>query len=118
MIEIISILKESDFAKVICIGGEFHKEAGGIIGSAANNCIQRFTFDKSFIGACGINSETGYLSITHFEDGNTKHTIIKNSNKNYIVLESSKYNYDEFYKFASLDEITAVITKKEIKYTE
>ena len=38
MIEIISILKDSDFAKVICIGGEFNKEDGGIIGSAANNC--------------------------------------------------------------------------------
>lgn len=118
MIEIVSMLKESVNTKVICIGGEFNKEAGGIVGSAANNYIENFTFDKSFIGACGINNETGYISIINFEDGNTKHTVINNSNENYIVMESSKYNYDEFYKFASLSEVTAVITEKDITYTE
>lgn len=118
MIEIVSVLKESQNTKVICVGGEFNKEVGAIVGAAANNYIESFTFDKAFIGVCGINMETRFISTIYFEDGNTKKAIIKNSDKNYIVLESTKFNYDEFYKFASLDEITAIITEKEVTYTE
>lgn len=114
MLEIALELKKSTHIRIICIGGEFSKEVGAIIGAAANNYIKHFTFDKSFIGVCGINEETGAISTLDLEDGNTKKTIIEHSNKIYIVMENEKFNYDEFFKFADLTDITGIITENEI----
>lgn len=114
MIEIILELKNNPNIKVICIGGEFNNEVGAIVGAAADRYIENFTYDKAFIGVCGINKETGYISTIYLEDGTTKKTIIECSNKSYLVMEKEKFNYDEFYKFASLDDIAGIVTEEEI----
>ena len=53
MLEIVLELKKSNNIRVISIGGEFNKNIGAVIGAAANKHIEKFTFDKSFIGVCG-----------------------------------------------------------------
>lgn len=112
MIEIVFELKNNPKIKVISIGGEFNSEVGAIVGAAADRYIQKFTYDKAFIGICGINKETGFISTLFLEDGTTKKTIIESSNKSYLVMEEEKFNYDEFYKFASLDEVEGIITEE------
>ena len=114
MIEIVLELRANTNIKVICIGGEFNKEIGAIVGAAADRYIRNFTYDKAFIGLGGINKETGEVSTIYLEDGDTKKTIIESSTKVYLVMEKEKFNYDEFYKFATLDEITAIITEDNI----
>lgn len=96
---------------IIIVGGEFNKRVGAMIGAFTNQYISQFTFDKSFIGVCGINEETGNISTLFMEDGATKKTIIDNSNKSYLVMEEEKYNYDEFYKFAKLEDVSGIITE-------
>lgn len=118
MIEIVLELKKSDHIRVICIGGEFNKNVGAIVGAAANSYIEQFTFDKAFIGVCGINKETGAISTVDLEDGNTKKTIINCSYKSYLAMEKEKFNYDEFFKFAYISDITGIITENEIIYSE
>ncbi len=112
MLEIVLELKQSSNIRVILIGGEFNKSIGAIVGAAANRYIEKFTFDKSFIGVCGINMETEAISTIDIEDGNTKKTIIDCSHKSYLVSEDEKFNYDEFYKFASISDISGIITEK------
>jgi len=114
MIEIVLELRMNNNIKVICIGGEFNKEIGAIVGAAADRYIRNFTYDKAFIGLGGINKEAGYVSTINLEDGDTKKTIIECSTKIYLVMEKEKFNYDEFYKFATLEEITAIITEDSI----
>lgn len=115
MIEIILKLKSNKNIRVICIGGEINNEVGAIVGAAADRYIKKFIYDKAFIGTCGINEEKGHISTVNLEDGTTKKTIIECSNKSYLVMEKEKYNYDEFYKFASLKDITSIITEEGIK---
>lgn len=114
MLEIVLELKKSNNIRVISIGGEFNKNIGAIVGAAANRYIEKFTFDKSFIGVCGINMETEAISTVDIEDGNTKKTIIECSHKSYLVSEDEKFNYDEFYKFASISDIAGIITENGI----
>ena len=105
MPQVSTVLNDSkDNITLIIVGGEFNKKVGAMIGAFTNQYISQFTFDKSFVGVCGINEETGWISTLNMEDGATKKTIIDNSNKSYLVMEEEKYNYDEFYKFAKLDE--------------
>ncbi len=114
MLEIILELRKNPTIRTISIGGEFNKEVGAIVGAAANRYISEFTFDKAFIGVCGVNMDTGNISTLDLEDGNTKKTIIKCSNKSYIVMENEKFNYDEFFKFASITDISSIITEQGI----
>lgn len=111
MVEIIFELRNNPDIKVICVGGEFNNKVGAIIGAAADRYIMNFTFDKAFIGVCGINKDTGFISTIDLEDGATKKTIIECSNESYLVMEKEKFNYDEFYKFASLDDIKGIVTE-------
>lgn len=114
MLEIILELRKSTTIRTISIGGEFNKEVGAVVGSAANRYISGFTFDKAFIGVCGVNMDTGAISTSDLEDGNTKKTIIECSNKSYLVMENEKFNYDEFFKFASIKDISGIVTEKGI----
>ncbi|WP_297637490.1 DeoR/GlpR family DNA-binding transcription regulator [uncultured Clostridium sp.] len=114
MLEIVLELRGNSNIKVICIGGEFNNKIEAIIGAAANNYIRNFTYDKAFIGVCGINKESGFISTFDLEDGTTKKTIIECANKSYLVMEKEKFNYEEFYKFASLEEIAGIITEEGI----
>ncbi len=115
MIEIVLELKKCITTRLITVGGQFNVEVGAVVGAAADRYIKQFTYDKAFIGVCGINKESGYVSTINIEDGNTKKTIIECSNKSYLVMEDEKYNYDEFYKFASIDEIAGIITQNKIE---
>ena len=115
MLEIAMELKRCTNIMIITVGGTFNSEVGAVIGAAADRYIKNFTYDKCFIGVCGINKESGDVSTINLEDGNTKKTIIECSNKSYLVMESEKYNYDEFFKFAKLDEVTGIITENKIK---
>jgi len=112
MLEIILELRKNPTIRTISIGGEFNKEVGAIVGAAANRYISEFTFDKAFIGVCGVNMDTGNISTLDLEDGNTKKTIIKCSNKSYVLMENEKFNYDEFFKFASITDISSIITEQ------
>ena len=114
MIEIAMELKNTNNIRIILVGGELNKKTEGIIGAEADRYIRKFTFDKSFIGVCGVNTEDGYISSVDLEDGNTKKTIMESSNKSYLVMEDEKFNYDEFYKFAKLSEITGIITESRL----
>ena len=95
MLEIILELRKNPTIRTISIGGEFNKEVGAIVGAAANRYINEFTFDKAFIGVC-------------------KKTIISCSNKSYVLMENEKFNYDEFFKFASITDISSIITEQGI----
>ena len=114
MLEIILELRKNPTIRTISIGGEFNKEVGAIVGAAANRYINEFTFDKAFIGVCGVNMDTGNISTLDLEDGNTKKTIISCSNKSYVLMENEKFNYDEFFKFASITDISSIITEQGI----
>lgn len=114
MLEIILELKQCKNVRIILIGGEFHKRAEGILGSEAERNIRRFTLNKSFIGICAVNRITGLISSLDIEDGNIKKSIIESSKNTYLVMESEKFDYDEFYKFASLDEVNGIITETQI----
>ena len=114
MIEVLLELKKSTHVKLICVGGQFNPDVGAGVGAAADRYIKNFIYDKAFIGVCGINKETGSISTLLLEDGTTKKTIMECSTQSYLVMEKKKFQYDEFYKFATLDDITAIITEDDV----
>ncbi|XOQ60388.1 MAG: DeoR/GlpR transcriptional regulator [Clostridium sp.] len=112
MIDIISIINsEKNDIQIICPGGIICKDLNGFTGSTTIENISNYRFSKAFIGSCGVNILDSSVTTFDFEDGNTKKAIIRNSKVVYLVMENRKFYFDGNYKFATLDEIDAIITE-------
>ncbi|MFA9398787.1 MAG: DeoR/GlpR family DNA-binding transcription regulator [Clostridiaceae bacterium] len=110
MIDIILALKNSN-VKTICIGGVLSKDLDGFVGSATIENINKYKFDKVFIGSCGVNIYDKTISTFDVDDGNTKSAILDSGKKVYIVMENKKFYSDGVYKFADITEIDYIITE-------
>ena len=111
MLEIANILSVSNNnITVVVAAGVLNKSLKGFIGSATNDFIKKYKFDKSFIGSCGIDAFDKSITTFEIEDGITKTIIIQSSKKTFLVMENKKFNVDGNYKFATIDDINAIIT--------
>ncbi|MVX63809.1 DeoR family transcriptional regulator [Clostridium chromiireducens] len=111
MLEIANILSASNNnITVVLAAGVLNKSLNGFIGSATNDFIKKYKFDKSFIGSCGIDAFDRSITTFEIEDGITKATIIQSSKKTFLVMENKKFFADGNYKFAMIDDINSIIT--------
>ena len=55
MVDIVGYFTNNPNVGVICTGGVYSKELSGFTGSAAIDVIEKYTFNKAFIGCCGVD---------------------------------------------------------------
>lgn len=111
MLDVMSALNsEENNITVISPGGVLNKEFNGFTGSLTIETLSNYKFNRSFIGSCGVNLNDHSVTTFDADDGNTKKAIIRNSQKVYLVMESSKFYFDGTYKFAVLNDIDTIIT--------
>ena len=87
--------------KIIC-GDILHKE-GSIVGEEAINFISTIYFDKSFIGANGIDSTCG-VTTPNINEANFKKAILNTSEFSYILVDKTKFNKRFKHKVCNLNE--------------
>ena len=85
----------------------------GFLGIEAARSIQMYSFDRGFFGCCGIDQTDMTLTTLGAVDGLTKQTALKACRHKYIMMDHSKFDSNECYKFASLDDIDAIVTDRE-----
>ncbi|MDO5338026.1 MAG: DeoR/GlpR family DNA-binding transcription regulator [Eubacteriales bacterium] len=112
MIDILQMLSTSSAITAIGTGGIMYRTVNGFMGSAAIEVIRQYSFDRAFIGTCGLDMTD--MSVTTFgvEDGLTKKAAISSSRHIYLVMESDKFYFNDSYKFAHFDSIDGIITDK------
>lgn len=114
MIMIPPLFNDNETVTLICIGGLYDKESGGVSGSEVIKSISRYTFTKGFLGCSGINLITDSVGTNTSEDGNVKEIIVSNSKEVFLLAEKEKFNVDSIYNYAPLEEFDAVITDSDI----
>jgi DeoR family fructose operon transcriptional repressor len=112
MPSISALFRKDSGTEIVITGGNYNKEIGGIVGSEAINCINKYKVDRAFLGSCGINPETGSVMNFQSEDGNTKKAVLSISKKKYLIVETKKFECEGTFRFSSLDEFDSVITEK------
>lgn len=110
MIDILQILAASPGITAVGTGGIMYRTVNGFMGSAAIEVIKQYSFDRAFIGSCGLDMTD--MSVTTFgvEDGLTKKAAISSSRHTYIVMEKDKFYFNDSYKFTHFDDIDGIIT--------
>lgn len=97
----------------IVLGGEVKNSIAVISGPTAVDQIKHLSFDMSFIGVSGFTIEKG-ASTSDMGVAEINRVAIKNSNKVYIILDSTKLGETSRFIFASqiLDNFRIITTNK------
>ncbi len=97
---------------LILIGGLYRENAAAFIGVLANQVLADIFVQKAFLSVNGLNGDAIYNA--NEDEGELQKTVIKNSKLNYIVLDSTKFNQQDFYRFSKINDIDFLITDKSI----
>ncbi len=112
MPSIAALFNKNSLVEISIVGGNYHREIGGIIGSEAINNILKYNVDKSFIGCAGIDINTGKIMNFEADDGNTKKTVMSISGQSFLITELRKTEKAGSFNFSNLKEFTGIITEK------
>lgn len=110
MIDILQILAKSSAVTAIGTGGTMYQSVNGFMGAAAIEVIKQYSFDRAFMGSCGVDMTDCAITTLGVEDGLTKKAAIQSSRHKYVVMEKEKFYFNDSYKFAHFDDISGIIT--------
>lgn len=72
--------------------------------------LKQYSFDRAFLGSCGVDMVDLTVTTLGVEDGLTKKTVIHCSRHKYVVMEKEKFYFNDSYKFAHFDDINGIVT--------
>lgn len=99
--------KQTD-AEIVLIGGNFRKKSGAFIGGLAEQMLRELKFTKAFVSANGINDEC--VMTANAEEGQTQAVALNNAQKKIMMLDETKFNRNDFYRYYSLYNVDCIIT--------
>lgn len=112
MIDILQILSASPSLTVIGTGGTMVRTVNGFLGAETIDFIGHYSFDKAFLGTCGLDFTENAVTTLGAEDGLTKRAVLRSSRHSYLVMDDDKFYFNDSYKFAQFDEIDGIITNR------
>lgn len=114
MIEIMLVFTVETKAKLIFLGGTMNSEKDGFVGALTNEELEKYHFDKAFLGVVGVDLENNRVSTYDVEDATTKRVALACSTNAYMMLESRKLETDGNYKYAKIDDFAGCIMEKDL----
>mgnify|MGYP000767273770 FL=1 len=110
MIDILQILAANPSITAIGTGGTMFRSVNGFMGAAAIEVIKQYSFDRAFLGSCGVDMTDFAVTTSGVEDGLTKKAAVQSSRHKYVVMEREKFYFNESYKYTHFDDISGIIT--------
>jgi DeoR family fructose operon transcriptional repressor len=97
------------------VGGHIKPTTKAILGEETIEYINKYYFDKAFIGVNGLSFENGY-STPDVKEAAVKKTVISRSKDCFFLADSSKFDKSYFVKVAELDEGVLITDKLSEEY--
>ncbi|MBC2581730.1 DeoR/GlpR family DNA-binding transcription regulator [Clostridium sp. DJ247] len=98
------------------LGGKVKATTKAVIGLDALKNLQKFRFDKCFLGINGVHFEYGFTT-PDSEEAILKESAIKHSQQTFILADESKFGEVSFVKVAELNE-AVIVTNSEVEQYE
>ncbi|UFH56466.1 DeoR/GlpR family DNA-binding transcription regulator [Spirosoma sp. KNUC1025] len=108
---VVAELLSSDVS-INLVGGEVDKERQAVHGLIAEEHLARYRANRAFIGIDGISLQNG-LSANSEKEASITLAISRQSEKVYLLCDSSKLETDKYLYFAPLSLFDVLITDKE-----
>lgn len=108
MVDTLVALANARRVTTLCCGGTMRGELSGLTGSIALDVVGRFRFDAAFMGAYGIDAETGEVSTFDADDGQLKRAAMARASRSYLLCETRKLSAFGSYRYARLSDFDAL----------
>ncbi len=100
--------------KTILIGGEVKGVTKAIVGVEALEFLDKYRFDKCFIGTNGVSVDAG-LTTPEINEAMVKKKVMELSREKYVLADNEKFDKISNIKFSSLEECKIITTEKAIR---
>lgn len=109
---VFDVLRERQLSDLILIGGDFRKNTGAFVGPLANQNLQNLNFTKAFVSSNGVHQDQ--ISTYSIEEGQSQKIALNNSREKFLLVDSQKFNKEDFYVFYHLTDFDHVVTDDRI----
>ena len=112
-INIILELVNSSDINVKLIGGDFRKKTFSMVGQEAIDYLDRYNFDKAFVGVNGVSAGEGFTTPNELEaivDGK----VIRKSKEIFILADESKFGAVAFSTICKVEDVNYIVTNKQL----
>jgi DeoR family myo-inositol catabolism operon transcriptional repressor len=94
---------------VISLSGTLNRETLSFTGSSAADVLSKYNISKAFIAATGISTIGGATNSSPSET-DIKRTALMKSQKNYLLIDHTKFDVISLMTFSNLEKIDSIIT--------
>ena len=98
---------------IIQLGGNVRHRSASVIGHHAEHILKQVSSHQLFLGADGIDFDFG-CSTTNLEEAILNQKMIQSAQKIILMVDSSKFGKRSLAKICDLEEISEIITDKDI----
>jgi DeoR family transcriptional regulator, aga operon transcriptional repressor len=106
-------LLNSNGMNIMMTGGTIRKESYSMVGPDAENSINKYYFDKLFLGVDGLDIDYG-LTTPNPMEAQLNRLMVERSQEVIAVTDSSKFGRKSFSHICDIDSINTLITDKNI----
>ena len=99
------------------LGGKIKSTTRAVIGSDSLKNLEKFRFDKCFLGINGVHLEFGFTT-PDSEEAILKESAIKHSRETFVLADESKFGEVSFVKVADLKNATIITNTRIENYEE
>lgn len=96
---------------VFSTGGTLFRNTNSFIGIETIQFLESYNISKSFLAARGVSISKGISNSSPLES-EIKKIIVKNSDKNYVLADSSKLNAISLTTYCNIKDITGLVIEK------
>ena len=89
------------------LGGKVKQKTKAVVGYEAISILNRYRFDKCFMGSNGVHSVHGFTTPDP-EEAMIKESAIKASNNIFVLADESKFGEVSFTRFTQIEEATII----------
>ncbi|WP_261806807.1 DeoR/GlpR family DNA-binding transcription regulator [Lapidilactobacillus luobeiensis] len=100
----LEIATNSGLENIVLLGGEYKPRTGSFLGSITENDLGQFYFDKSFIGANGVDENIG-MTNANLMESSLKQKAIARSRKTFALVDHSKFGMKANFFFSSIQDV-------------
>lgn len=94
---------------VISLSGNLNRKTLSFTGSSSAEVLSQYNISKSFVAATGI-SVIGGCTNSSPEETEIKRTALMKSQKNYLLVDQSKFDVISLMTFSNFENIDSIIT--------
>ncbi len=96
------------------LGGRYRPVAGSLVGSLALAAARQFTVNIAFIGVTGLVD--GQFTVADLSEADLKRTVMSQSRRIVVPMDSSKVGAGDFVSLCSIDDIDTIVTDRADEY--